>query len=209
MRITDVVKHLLIINVLVYFGSMLLIGDRATSILGLYYPTAEGYFKPYQFVTHMFMHGSDMHLLFNMIGLFFFGPPPEATWGPKRFLFYYLFTGFGAMALYLLVKTFELYYLGANPNIIYIPMVGASGAIFGLLVAYGMLFPNNIVSLIFPPISMKAKYFVLIYAGIELFMGVGSTARGGMGGVAHFAHLGGAISGALLILYWRRFGSRL
>ena len=171
--------------------------------LAVFYPTSP-YFQPYQIVTYMFMHGDEMHLLFNMLGLFFFGPSLEYLWGPKRFLFYYLFTGFGALALYLLVKFIEINYLGAPIFYINIPMLGASGAIFGILIGYGMQFPNNIVRLIFPPIAMKAKYMVILFGALEIFLGVGPFRTG----VAHFAHLGGALSGFLLILYWRKFGSR-
>lgn len=212
-RITDVVRHLLIINVLVFFGTLLL-GEPTygvvmnepdfslgRAILGLFYPTSP-FFRPFQLVTHMFMHGDISHLFFNMIGLYFFGPALEVFWGPRRFLFYYLFTGFGAVVLDMLVKYISItYYGGSDMGFGW----GASGAIFGLLAGYGMLFPNNIISLIFPPISMPAKYFVIIYGGIELYLGTSGMNTG----IAHFAHLGGAISGVILILFWRKFGSRL
>jgi membrane associated rhomboid family serine protease len=209
-RITEVVKHLLIINILMYVGTMLL-GDLMGSLgrlqLAMFYPTSP-FFEPYQIVTHMFMHGSTMHLFFNMFALFMFGPPLEASWGPKRFLFYYLFTGFGALGLYLLVQSFEIASIadvGTKMAMINTPMLGASGAVFGLLLGYGMLFPNSVIQLLIPPIPLKAKYFVMIYAGIELFLGLGKFSTG----VAHFAHLGGALFGFLLILYWRNYGSRL
>ncbi|MCB0594323.1 MAG: rhomboid family intramembrane serine protease [Lewinellaceae bacterium] len=213
-RITDVVKHLLIINVLMYFATLLM-GEPSwgASIdnmewgryqLAIFYPTSP-FFQPYQIVTHMFMHADITHLFFNMFGLFMFGPPLEAALGPKRFLYFYFFTGFGALALHLFVKFIELNYLGADPIIIHYPALGASGAIFGLLAGFGTLFPNQVIQLLFPPIPMKAKYFVLIYGGIELFMGFGGVGSG----VAHFAHVGGAIFGFLLILYWQRYGSRL
>ena len=204
-RITEVVKHLLIINILMYFGTLLLMGDGRLQ-LAMFYP-ASPHFQPYQIVTHMFMHGGTMHLFFNMFALFMFGPPLEASWGPKRFLFYYLFTGFGALGLYLLVQHFEISSI-TDPNLqglmINTPMLGASGAVFGLLLGYGMLFPNSVIQLLIPPIPLKAKYFVMIYAGIELFLGLGNFSTG----VAHFAHLGGALFGFLLILYWRKYGSR-
>ncbi len=219
-RLTDVVRHLLIINVLLYFGSLILgeaqfgynlkslcqlsFQDWGRYILAVFYPSSE-MFRPYQLVTHMFMHADIGHLFFNMLGLFFFGPPLEALWGARRFLFYYLFTGFGALALHLLVKYLEINMLSGVADLACVPTLGASGAIFGLLAGYAANFPNNIISLIFPPISMKAKYFVLIYAGLELYMGIGGFSSG----VAHFAHLGGAISGYLLIVYWRNFGTRL
>lgn len=214
LRITDVVKHLLIINILMFFGTLLM-GEPSWGAsvndmewgryqLAVFYPSSP-FFQPYQVVTHMFMHGDITHLFFNMFGLFMFGPPLEATMGPKRFLYFYLFTGFGALGLHLFVKYIELNFLGADPMIMYIPALGASGAIFGLLAGFGALFPNQIIQLLFPPIPMKAKYFVLIYGGIELFMGFGGVGSG----VAHFAHVGGAVFGFLLILYWQRFGSRL
>lgn len=222
-RITDVVKHLLIINILMYFGSMLLgnpapelmndlvnergdvvFGDWGRYRLAMFFPASE-YFRPFQIVTHMFMHGDIGHLFFNMFALFMFGPPLEATWGGRRFLVYYLFTGFGALALYLLVQNIELGAADTSPFLMNVPMLGASGAVFGLLLGFGMLFPNSVIQLIIPPIPLKAKYFVMIYAGIELFLGLGNFNTG----VAHFAHLGGALFGLLIILYWRRFGSGL
>ena len=221
-RITDVVKHLLIINVLMYFGSMLL-GNPAGSTmhdlvnevstdfslwgryrLAMFFPTPD-FFQPYQIVTHMFMHGDLGHLFFNMFALFMFGPPIEALWGPKRFLFYYLFTGFGALTLHLLASYLEMSYLGGSMYLANVPVLGASGAVFGLLAAFGLLFPNSQIMLLFPPIPMRAKYFVLIYAVIELFLGVSNFNSG----VAHFAHVGGALFGLLLILYWRKYGSKL
>ena len=215
-RITDTVKHLLIINVLVYIGSMLignpesdtmlsLINERSNLFadwgryrLAMFFPTSE-YFKPFQIVTHMFMHGNVGHLFFNMFGLFMFGPPLESVWGAKRFLGFYLITGFGALGLHLLATYVEMSMMGGSPYLINVPMLGASGAIFGLLAGFGMIFPNATIMLLFPPIPMKAKYFVLIYAVIELFLGVSNFNAG----VAHFAHVGGAIFGVLLVLYWR------
>ncbi|HMQ46626.1 MAG TPA: rhomboid family intramembrane serine protease [Saprospiraceae bacterium] len=206
-QITDVVKHLLILNVLMFFGTMLMGEPTGSTVadvdwgrlqLAMFYPTSP-FFQPYQIVTHMFMHGDLGHLFFNMFALFMFGPPLEVSFGPRNFLFYYFFTGFGALGLYLFVRFLELKYFDGSPILINTPMLGASGAIFGLLLGYGMLFPNNILQLIFPPIALKAKYFVAIYAGIELFLGLGNFNTG----VAHFAHLGGALFGLLLILYWR------
>ena len=223
LRITDVVRHLLIINVLMFLGTNLMgtvdsdtflslvnypdaarFMDWQRSILAVFFPTSV-YFQPYQLVTHMFMHGDLTHLIFNMFGLFMFGSAVEATWGPKRFLFYYFFTGFGALALHMLVQYLEITYGTVSPYAINVPMLGASGAVFGLLAAFGMLYPNMRIMLLFPPIPMKAKYFVIIYAAIELFMGLG----GFQAGVAHFAHLGGALFGVLLIMYWRKFGTNL
>jgi len=191
---------LLIINVVVFFGSTMILGeDQAVGLLALSWPGTDT-FAPYQFASHMFMHGSTTHLFFNMFGLFMFGPPLEMAWGPRRFLFYYLLTAFGALLLHMLIVYFETA-SGATPA----GVVGASGAIFGLLAGYGMLYPNSKIMLLIPPIPMKAKYFVLIYGAIELFLGVSNINTG----IAHFAHLGGAITGFLLIMYWRKFGSRL
>lgn len=221
-RITDVVKHLLIINVLVFFGTKFL-GDPSPEVmhalvngqmddfsawgryrLALFYPASD-FFRPFQVVTHMFMHGDLSHLFFNMFALFMFGPPLEVLWGPRRFLYFYFFTGIGALALHLFVRWLDISVGGASPFMANVPSLGASGAVFGLLMGYGVSFPNNIIQLLIPPIPMKAKYFVLLYAGIELFLGLGNFNTG----VAHFAHLGGAVFGFLLILYWRKFGSRL
>lgn len=215
-RITDTVKHLLIINVLVFLGSMLLgspgedvmmslINERSNLFadwgryrLAMFFPASD-YFHPYQIVTHMFMHADVGHLFFNMFGLFMFGPPLESVWGPKRFLAYYLITGFGALGLHLIATYMEIQMMGGSSYLVNVPMLGASGAIFGLLAGFGMLFPNATIMLLFPPIPLKAKYFVLIYAVIELFLGVSNFTAG----VAHFAHVGGALFGVLLILYWR------
>ncbi|TVR79802.1 MAG: rhomboid family intramembrane serine protease [Saprospirales bacterium] len=222
-RVTDVVKHLLLINIVVFIGTIFLMGDpsglamnqlvggQATDFSGwarfqlaMFYPTSE-FFRPFQIVTHMFMHASFGHLFFNMFALFMFGPPLEALWGPRRFLFFYFFTGFGAMLLHLFVKFLEMQFFGAPMFEINIPMLGASGAIFGLLLGFGLMFPESKIMLIIPPIPIKAKYFVLIIAGLELFLGLSRMSSG----IAHFAHLGGALFGFFLIFYWRKFGSRL
>lgn len=219
--LTDAVKNLLIINVVLFIGTMAILGDPAGQafqilvsqpdsadflewkkmILALFYPTSD-YFQPYQLITHMFMHSDMGHLFFNMFGLYMFGPPIENYIGTKRFLIFYFAAGFGALILHMLFMYVELNYLGADPRGIHVPMLGASGAIFGLLAGFGTLFPNNRIMLLFPPIPMKAKYFVLIYAGIELFLGIGQFSTG----IAHFAHLGGALFGFLLIRYWQKNG---
>lgn len=204
MRLTDVVKNLIIINVIMYAATTLLMTPEARDFLIFHYPAPGNDFKPLQIVTHMFMHAPDrpsslfsMHLLFNMIGLYFFGPPLEALWGAKKFLFYYIFTGLGSIALYSFVNYLE----GGYPT----SALGASGAVFGVMLGFAYHYPNQIISLIFPPISLKAKYFIVIFGALELFLGVGRVDTG----VAHFAHLGGALFGFLLIMYWRKFGSRL
>lgn len=204
-RITDVVKNLLILNVLIYIGTYYLMGDER-QVLGMYYPNAEyGFFQPFQIVTNMFMHSDSSHLLVNMFGLFMFGSTIEMRFGPKRFLAFYLITGLGATALSLFVKYLQInVFESVDPSLIYRTVSwGASGSIFGLLMAYGLLFPNRVISLIFPPISMQAKYFVLIYGLLELYLGV----SGANTGIGHFAHLGGALFGFLLILYWKKTGN--
>jgi membrane associated rhomboid family serine protease len=194
-NLTDAVKNLLIINVVMYFASralMPMVGGTWED-LALYY--APGQFHPYQLVTHMFMHASFSHLFFNMFAVFMFGPVLEMTWGPKRFLTYYFFTAFGALALHTLVSYFvaggDWQYMGG--------VLGASGAVFGLLLGYGVYYPNNVIQLLIPPIPLKAKYFVMIYAALELYLGV----SGFNTGIAHFAHLGGALFGLIMIWYWR------
>lgn len=165
-------------------------------------------FNIWQPFTYMFMHGGFTHLFFNMFSLWMFGRMLEYELGWKRFLIYYLVCGVGAALFQMGVAQIDLsnmpvwsqewaYYMG-------IPTVGASGAIFGLLLAFGMLHPNAIISLIFPPISMKAKWFVIIYGALELLLGVSGT----MSGVAHFAPLGGMFWGWLLLLLWRHIDRR-
>lgn len=190
-RITDVVKHLIIINAIIFVAINLPVLSSLRDYFILY-PPQTPYFRPVQLVTHMFMHGSMMHLLFNMIALFFFGPSVESLWGPKKFLFFYLFCGLGAMIGHLTLGSMA-------------PVVGASGAIAGVLLAFAMLFPNAQVMLLIPPIPMKAKYLVLIILIIDIYMGLTNADSK----IAHFAHLGGAFFGGLLILYWRKFPSRM
>lgn len=212
---SGVVKHLLILNVLMFIGTYAILGnetwnqqtgeinDLGRLYLAAYMPGSEN-FRPFQIVTHMFMHGDLGHLAFNMLSLYFFGPMVEMAWGHKRFLFYYLFCGLGAFALHIGVQWYELQQMGIDPTTFNGAMLGASGAIFGIYVAFAYLFPNQIISLIIPPVSLKAKYMVLIMAGIELFYGF----RGHSTGIAHFAHIGGALFGFGLIMYWYRFRFR-
>ena len=202
LNLTPVVRDLLIINVIVFIGTMIFPGEdlknTLVTLLAAFYPESP-LFRPWQLLTHMFMHGSIGHIFFNMYGLAILGPPIEYMFGARKFLFYYLFCGFGAVALQFGVQYYELHVLG-NESVLITPMLGASGAIFGLLAAYGMLFPENQLMIMFIPYPIRAKYFVLLYAGVELFLGLEGYQRG----VAHFAHVGGALFGALLILYWRR-----
>lgn len=200
-NLTPVVKNLLIINVLMFIGTIWMGNERL--VLAAFYPTSD-FFQPYQLITYMFMHANMGHIFFNMFGLYMFGPPLEMVWGPKKFLLYYFITGFGALALHFLVKYIDLTYMGGTASSINIPILGASGSIFGVLTGFGVLFPNQRLMLLFPPIPIKAGLLVIIYAGLELFLGLGNFETG----VAHFAHLGGALSGFLMILYWQGFRLR-
>lgn len=250
-RLTPVVKNLLILNasmlaltyILRYFDFDLI------NILGLYYFKSE-YFKPMQFITHMFMHANLLHLFFNMYALFLFGSILETVWGGKRFFWYYIITGLGAAILHTAVNWYTIndFYNAAttfieNPilqnfqylvnhypeyfnkeavnqiinnwNIsdlaslratvnelvekrINIPTVGASGAVFGILIAFGLMFPRVPLFLFFIPIPIPAKFFVIGYGALELISGI--TMPGD--GVAHFAHLGGMIFGFILLKIW-------
>ena len=211
---SGVVRHLIIINVLMFFGTNMLMGDGVGSDTGGFdylgrlslaaFMPGSAYFEPYQIATYMFMHGNFPHILFNMMTLYFFGPMIEMVWGDKRFLFYYFSCGVGAYFIYMGVQYWELSSAGIDPTSWNVPMLGASGAIFGVLTAFAYLFPNQVVSLLFPPVSIKAKYFVPIMALLELIYGVQRTSTG----VAHFAHLGGAITGIIIIMLWYRFKLR-
>jgi membrane associated rhomboid family serine protease len=260
-----VVKNLLIINGLFFLATIATgtkFGFDLTDMLGLHYFQAEK-FRPYQFITYMFMHGGLMHILFNMFALWMFGNAIENIWGPKKFLIYYIITGVGAAITHYVVFYFEIspvmaaidtflnnptpeslnvflnsgffkitsvemqdnfnifreqynQLLFSNPtsalqmsvdfvsqykiDFLNAPVVvGASGAVFGILLAFGMMFPNSLIYVYFA-IPIKAKYFVIIYGAIELFSGVYDTGSN----VAHFAHLGGMIFGYLLLLYWKK-----
>lgn len=253
-----VVKNLLIINALMLFADFVLSSSfniQLTRIFGLYYFQSD-LFRPYQIITHMFMHGGLAHLFFNMFALWMFGRVLESVWGSQRFLIYYFVTGLGAAILHTFVNYLEISSMVnaakafantpspdlfsafisnhiPNPNRqVYdfitswsydpnnsayiaqainmaetslqfkmnIPTVGASGAVFGVLLAFGMLFPNTRLMLLFPPIPIKAKYFVIAYGCIELYLGL--TRPGS--NIAHFAHLGGMLFGFILIKYWEK-----
>ena len=206
----DVVKNLLIINGLFFLATIAAANFEVDLIrlLGLYYIESE-YFQPYQIISHMFMHGGPLHIFSNMFALWMFGSRLENFWGPKRFLFFYFFTGLGAALIHSTVTYLEIaqlqnsltdpMYLQQVKNI---PTVGASGAVFGVLLAFGMIFPNTQLMLLFPPIPIKAKYFVFFYAIFELYAGI-SSIQGGSN-IAHFAHLGGMLFGFILIKYWNR-----
>lgn len=228
-----VVKNIIYLNILMLLASYAAISVfdiDLNRVLGVYFPASEN-FKPYQIVTHMFMHGGIWHLFFNMFALYMFGQVLEQVWGPRRFLIYYFVTGFGAMATHMAVMAFQYYKVLAlvtpdqlqevldngyafslqmkaytNPamrelqSVLYTPTVGASGAVFGVLLAFGVLFPNTQLMLLFPPIPMRAKYFVMIYGGLELYLAI--TQPGSS--IAHAAHLGGMIFGYILIRIWRK-----
>jgi membrane associated rhomboid family serine protease len=255
-----VVKNLIIINGLLFLIGVVLeerFGYNLNQKFGLYYPEST-LFRPFQILTHIFMHGSFMHLFFNMFSLWMFGSALENHWGPKRFFIYYFATGFGAAALHLGINAYEINqvkevinaYLAnpsyeafyeiqqidtrlfgvdqlqdflrnwstdkANPQYtqysreiaeallqrkLNVPTVGASGAVYGLLLAFGMLFPNTLLFMIFIPVPIKAKYFVMLYGLLELYQGISNNPGDN---VAHFAHLGGMLFGFILIKYWNK-----
>ena len=211
-----VTKNLIIINVLVFFGTLVAqrYGLDLTNYLGLHFFLASD-FNPAQLITYLFMHGGFSHIFFNMFAVFMFGPILEQTWGPKRFLFYYIICGIGAGLIqegvqYIQYVTELSHYAEVNIGSAIIPMeqylnmmttVGASGAVYAILLAFGMLYPNNKL-FIFPlPFPIKAKFFVIGYAAIELWSGFANNPGDN---VAHFAHLGGMLFGLILILYWRK-----
>lgn len=205
-----VIKNLLIINTLMLILTFIA-KDFMYEKFSLFY-IGSPYFRPYQFVTHMFMHGTFVHLFFNMYSLVIFGVVLEQIWGSKKFLFYYMVTGLGAAAIHSFVLYLDASSLASAANagnfaasqnlgiLMATPTVGASGAVYGVLLAYGMLFPNNVLQLLFPPVALKAKWFVLIFGAIELVLGLSNSG----GEVAHFAHLGGMIFGYILIRYWKK-----
>lgn len=224
-----IVRNLIVINV-----AMLLLttfsGEFMYEHFALYYPGSP-LFKPYQLLTHMFMHGGFGHLLFNMYALWLFGNALEYQWGGKKFLIFYLATGIGAALFYALVLWIQVLQAEAQIDAatltqmkellqggnIFIdrspamqqwyvtmntPMVGASGAVYGVLLGFGMLYPNTVLRFIFPPVALKAKWVVIGYGAIELILGLANSG----GNIAHFAHVGGMLFGFILIKYWQRKG---
>ncbi|MDR0768723.1 MAG: rhomboid family intramembrane serine protease [Dysgonamonadaceae bacterium] len=186
-----VTRNLLIINAGIFLACLII---KPLEFYLALFNFGSGYFKMYQLVTYMFTHASFEHIFFNMFALFMFGGILENYWGQKRFLIYYLVTGIGAGLVQLLVCYLQ--------GITYpVPTVGASGAVFGLLLAFGMLFPDTPLFLMFVPIPIKAKYMVIGYGLLEFFFGVAHRSGDN---VAHFAHLGGMLFGILLILYWKK-----
>jgi len=212
-NVPKVTRNLLIINVLMFIG-FLLNQEKMTAVFALFYP-ASPYFHWWQYITHMFMHGGWWHIFFNMYTLFIFGSVLERIIGEKKFLIFYFVCGLGAAALhtgveYLQAQSYMAQIAQGNTaamqayqTLKMTPTVGASGAIYGLLIGYAMLFPNAQLTLIFPPITLTAKWWIIIFAVIELVTGVTGMAAG----IAHFAHLGGMLFGFLLIRYWRKKGT--
>ncbi|MDG1760493.1 MAG: rhomboid family intramembrane serine protease [Flavobacteriaceae bacterium] len=234
-RIAETIKQLLIVNVLFFVGSQYL-GPLSYDLLALHYPDNDNFFA-WQLVSHMFMHGSIMHIAFNMLGLWMFGSPLEQMWGSKKFLFFYFSTGLGAAGLQLLMYSItinsgstmlldagvaqqtidQILSSGSyNTSILqYIDqdklyamyeafnatMVGASGALYGVLVAFAFMFPNAELMMIFLPIPIKAKYFVPLLIVGDLFFGFSSYS---VGSIAHFAHVGGALTGFVMMWYWKK-----
>lgn len=208
--IPTAIKHIIIINVLMMLLTLMR-ENFMYETFALFYPTSP-FFHWWQPVTHMFMHGGFWHLFFNMYTLFIFGSVLERVWGTKKFLVFYFVTGLGAALVHTGVEWIQMQSLiskaaeGSSAAMASIhamkmtPTVGASGAIYGVLMGYAMLYPDSVLTLILPPISLKAKWFVLIFAAIELLTGVTGTG----GGIAHFAHLGGLIFGFLLMWYWKK-----
>ena len=236
-RITEAIKHLLIINIL-FFVATQIYGDQMYQWFSLWFPKNEN-FHIWQIVTHMFMHGGFMHIAFNMYALYAFGTPLERMWGRNKFLFFYFSAGLGAALLHTGVNYFyfqegmnalvnsgisestvmdivskgqystEWYNIAGKSTIdnflsaYHTPAVGASGAIYGVLVAFGMSYPNSELFLIFLPVPIKAKYFIPVLIALDLFSGI--TGYGIFGqGIAHFAHVGGALVGFLMMWYWKK-----
>ena len=204
--VTPVVKNLIIINVAVFFGTIFIMGLDGRMIFALYYP-ASTFFRPFQLITHMFMHANITHLLSNMLGLYFFGSALEMVWGPQRFLQFYLLSGLGALLGHLIYWYFSFHAQGPEMYEVFIhsriSMMGASGCVFGLVVGFGLLFPNNPITLFPIPITFPAKWLVPGYIALALFGGVGIDP--GQINIAHFAHLGGALAGFIMILLWKKF----
>jgi len=233
-RLTEAIKHLIIINVILFLVPQMINLDLG-QFFALYFPQNPN-FGFWQYLTHMFMHGSFMHIAFNMYALWAFGTPLEQMWGKNKFLFFYFSAGLGAGAIYTLVNYYQfngfyehLLNAGISPegiqsildtgsynqvavrlssqemnqfySLYHTPAVGASGAIYGVLVAFGMLFPNAKLALIFFPVPIAAKYFIPVMLLGDLFFGV---TKYSIGNVAHFAHIGGAIIGFIIAWYWKK-----
>ncbi len=205
-QIPTVTKNLVAINILMFIAT-LVNENFMVANFAMFYP-ASPFFKPWQILTHMFMHGGFWHIFFNMYSLLMFGSILERSLGPKKYLVFYFVTGLGAVALHTGVEWLQARVFIANgiaqayQQLLVTPTLGASGAIYGVLIGFAMLYPQARLTLIFPPIPMTAKWLVIIFAAIELFSGI----NGIQDSVAHFAHLGGMIFGWLLIRWWRKHG---
>lgn len=206
-QIPTVTKNLVAINILMFIAT-LINENFMVANFAMFYP-ASPFFKPWQILTHMFMHGGFWHIFFNMYSLLMFGSILERSLGPKKYLIFYFVTGLGAVALHTGVEWLQARVFIANgiaqayQQLLVTPTLGASGAIYGVLIGFAMLYPQARLTLIFPPIPMTAKWLVIIFAAIELFSGI----NGIQDGVAHFAHLGGMLFGWLLIRWWRKQGN--
>jgi membrane associated rhomboid family serine protease len=235
-NITDAIKHLIVINIIVFVAPQLMQTDY-TNILALHFPKNE-HFGFWQYATHMFMHGGFAHILFNMYGLWAFGTPLEQMWGKNKFIFFYFSSGIGAGLIYTIANyfqfnsIFELFIQAGltESEVIAIlkegstndlrvleaitqqqfneifalyntPAVGASGAVYGVLVAFGMYFKDAKLALIFFPVPIAAKYFIPIMIVGDLFFGI---TKYSVGNIAHFAHIGGALIGFIIALYWKK-----
>lgn len=237
-RITEAVKHLIIINIILFIVPQLLKGFDLQGLFALHFPQNPA-FGIWQYITHMFMHSQQtfMHILFNMYGLWAFGTPLEQMWGRNKFLFFYFSAGLGAGLIYTLVNYYQfnavyeqLINIGLSSTDItqllttgnyntqildfiseakltefyatyHTPAVGASGAVYGILVAFGMAFPNAKLALIFFPVPISAKYFIPAIILIDLFFGMTNYS---IGSIAHFAHIGGALIGFIIAWYWKQ-----
>ena len=233
-KLTDAIKHLIIINVILFVAPQFLKLDL-TNILALHFPQNE-HFGVWQYLTHIFMHGSFGHILFNMYGLWAFGTPLEQMWGRNKFLFFYFSAGIGAGLIYTLVNYYQfngiyeqLVNMGISASDIkniletgryndavitlsnktmsefyslyHTPAVGASGAVYGVLVAFGLSFPDSKLALIFFPVPIAAKYFIPVMIAGDLFFGM---TKYSIGNIAHFAHVGGALIGFIIAWYWKK-----
>ncbi len=205
-QIPTVTKNLVAINILMFIAT-LVNENFMVANFAMFYP-ASPFFKPWQILTHMFMHGGFWHIFFNMYSLLMFGSILERSLGTKKYLIFYFVTGLGAVALHTGVEWMQARVfidngaVDAYQQLLVTPTLGASGAIYGVLIGFAMLYPQARLMLIFPPIPVKAKWLVIIFAAIELFSGI----NGIQDGVAHFAHLGGMLFGWLLIRWWRKQG---
>ena len=220
--IPPVIKNLIIVNALVFLAQKVFANYPGINIDNLFalHDVRSAFFKPHQLITYMFLHATLGHIFFNMFALWMFGAILENVWGPKRFLVFYVLCGLGSALLHLFVlhyqltpawNEFQALPVHEQLDVLYDPRfeintatLGASGAVFGCLAAFGMLFPNSLIYLYFF-VPVKAKWFVIGYAAIELFSGIQNSSGDS---TAHWAHLGGAAVGALLVFYWRKTDKR-